>query len=124
MIGKAIHGRLADATSAGYRVYPEVLPQNPTYPAVTYNIIDNVPTHCMGRDAAITRTRVQVDSWGVSYADAHTLANEVAARLSRYKGAVEGVIVSDCLLDNATDVYEDDAQARRVSHDYTILWES
>lgn len=119
--GAVIFGLLANSTTAGARVYPLILPQQPTYPAVTYQQISSVPMHAMGRDGAVTRVRVQVNSWGRTYADARTLASEVEARLSRFQGLGSGVNVLDVLRDNEIETYESDTQTRRVIQDYTLF---
>jgi hypothetical protein len=120
-MGPAIFGRLNGETSAEGRIYPEILPQIPTYPAVTYTIVSVVRTHAMGADAKVKRVRAQVDCWGRTLAEARTLAGEVEARLSRYRGTVDGFTVQDVLLDNEHERYEKEAQIRCVSMDFIIF---
>ena len=120
--GAAVFGRLTGQTTAGSRVYPLVLPQQPTYPAVTYQQISAVRLHEMGQDAGVIRVRVQVNAWGKTYAEARTLAGEVETRLSRFRGVVGGVTVLDVVLDNEVDMaYESETQSRRVTQDYTLF---
>lgn len=64
-----VFARLANETSADSRVYPLLLPQNPTFPAITYQRISSIKTHAMGQDGQITRVRVQVNVWGATYAE-------------------------------------------------------
>jgi hypothetical protein len=113
--------RLKDATTAGKRIYPLLLPQEPTYPAITFQQISSIPLHAMGQDAPLLRVRVQVNSWGRTYAESRTLAGEVEGRLSRYRGPVGTVQVLDVLLDNELEGYEAESQSRRVIQDYTIF---
>ena len=74
--GAVIFARLANGTTAQSRVYPLLLPQSPTFPAVTYQQISALPMHAMGKDGSVVRVRVQVNSWGKTYAEARTLAGE------------------------------------------------
>jgi hypothetical protein len=120
---KAVFDRLFGETSAEDRVYSLVLPQNPTYPAISFQQISAARTHAMGSDGPLVRVRMQVNNWGRTYADARTLAGEVLARLSRFKGTSAGIQILDVLLDNELDTYEMDAEARRVIQDYTIFVE-
>jgi len=119
--GAFIFARLASATSAGTRVYPHILPQSPTYPAVTYQQVSAVRTHAMGSTGPVVRVRMQVNLWGRTYADARTLAAETLARLGRFNEQIGSTRVLDVLLDNELDTYESETQTRRVVHDYTIL---
>jgi hypothetical protein len=120
---KAVFDRLFGETGAEDRVYSLVLPQNPAYPAISFQQISATRTHAMGSDGPLVRVRVQVNSWGRTYADARTLAGEVLTRLNRFKGESGGIQVLDVLLDNELDTYEMDADVRRVVQDYTIFVE-
>lgn len=119
--GAAIFARLASATSAGTRVYPHILPQSPTYPAVTYQQVSAVRTHAMGNTGPVVRVRMQVNLWGRTYAEARTLASETLARLGRFADTIGTTRVLDVLLDNEFDTYESETQTRRVVQDYTLL---
>lgn len=112
---------LYNATGAGNRVYPQVLPQGAVLPAISYQQVSAVRTHAMGQDGQITRVRMQVNAWGKTYADARALAGQVLTQLSRFKGTTGGVQVLDVLLDNELDQYEDTSQTRRVIQDYTLF---
>jgi hypothetical protein len=119
--GAVVYARLSADTDAGERVYPQVLPQGGTYPAITYTVISRVPLHAMGSDAPLVRYRVQVDAYGSTYAEAHTVAKQVEARLSRFRGTLGEDDVLDCLLDTAADGYEQETALRRVSMDFTLF---
>jgi hypothetical protein len=121
MIGKVIHARLTGSTSAATRVYPLILPQAPTLPAVTYQIISTQRLHNFGTDANIQTVRVQVDSWASSYAQARTLADEVFTRLSRVKGIIGPLDVHDIVEDNRTDLYEAGTNIYRVTQDFRLF---
>jgi hypothetical protein len=124
MIGKVIHARLTGSTSAATRIYPQVLPQSPTYPAVTYQQISATREHAQGVDAQIQIVRVQVDSWGSTYSQARQLSSEVTARLSRFKGTAGGILVHDILAENEADLFEPETKTYRVSQDYIAFLHS
>lgn len=119
--GAVIYARLEGQTTAGQNVFPLLLPEGPTLPAVTYQQISSVQLHQMGASAPLYRVRVQVDVWGQTYAQARTLANEVAGQLNRYRGAVGTTQVIDVLAENELETYEMDADLRRVTQDYTLF---
>jgi hypothetical protein len=119
--GAFIFARLNGSTAAANRVYPLLLPQQPTYPAVTYQQISSVASHAMGQDSPLTRLRVQVNSWGKTYAEARALATEVEARLKRFRGQAGSVTVLDVLRDNELETIEGDGLIRRIIQDYTVF---
>jgi hypothetical protein len=119
--GAVVFARLANSTSAGSRIYPLLLPQQPTLPAVTYQQVSAVRTHAMGQDVPVVRVRAQVNAWGKTYAEARTLANETLTRLARFKGVVGAVQVLDVLADNEMESYESDTQTRRVILDFSLF---
>jgi hypothetical protein len=119
-VGTVIVTLLQGVTAAGSRIYPQILPQDVTYPAISYTEVSAIRTHAMGTDSPVVRVRVQVDAWAVTYADSRAVANQVATALSRYRGQVGSVIVRDVLLDNEDSSYEAESQTRRVSQDYTF----
>ena len=119
--GTIIYARLNGQTTAGQNVFPLLLPQDPTLPAVTYQQISSVQTHQMGTSAPLYRVRVQVDVWGETYAQVRALANEVAGQLNRFRGDVDTTRVLDVLADNELETYESDALLRRVSQDWTLF---
>ena len=119
--GEVIVSRLANATAAAGRIYPAILPQNPTYPAITYQEISSVRTHAMGQDGPMTRVRAQVNVWATSHAEARAVANQVANSLSRYWATIGATRVLDVLLDNDMTFYESETQTRRVTQDYTLF---
>ena len=116
-----IFGLLVNETAASTRIYPLLLPQSPTYPAITYQQISSVASHAMGADSPLRVVRIQVNSWADTYAAAQSLAAEVAATLSRYRGTLADVRVLDILLDNELSLYDADADSRRVIQDYTLF---
>lgn len=75
----------------------------------------------MGADSPVLTVWVQVDCWAKTYSEVQTLAAEVEAQLSRWKGTAAGVTVQDVLLKDQTDSYESDTQLRRVTQDYTVF---
>ena len=59
------------------RIYPLMLPQDCPLPAVTYQLISDVPTVNLDGDADLSNARVQVDVWATSYGGAATAAAQV-----------------------------------------------
>lgn len=94
MIIKALRAMLlADAeivAAFGSRIYPRLLPQSPTLPALVLHLISTSSGMInTGRDG-VDRRRVQVDCWAARYEDAETLANLVKRTLDGGRGTYAG----------------------------------
>lgn len=69
----------------GARIYPLILPQGVTYPAVTYQRISSEPREsCMVDDAGIVRSRFQITAWGDTFAGVRNIMEQVRQCLQRW----------------------------------------
>jgi hypothetical protein len=87
MIETVFRSALTSATSVtaivGTRIYPLVLPTDPTLPAIEFTFVAglNIPTmDSMG----VQKYRVEVNCWGDTYDDAVSLRYAVVKALSGY----------------------------------------
>lgn len=112
------------------RIYPLVLPQDPTLPAVTYQTIGRSMEDVRGSGPRYAETRIQIDCWAATYASAKSVAEQVRAALQDYTGTmggVGGVPVLDGDAVNEIDLYEPDALLHRVmvealiTHRYGVM---
>ncbi|HMR01769.1 MAG TPA: DUF3168 domain-containing protein [Candidatus Competibacter phosphatis] len=116
LLGDLLYTRLTtDATltaTLSTRVYPYKLPQSPTLPAATYQIISRAPTES---NTQIFETRVQLDCWASTYDAAHALANLVQSSLRFYrKTDDDGNRILSIYDANQGDAYDDDQEIWRV----------
>lgn len=88
---------LADATIAtavGTRIYPQKLPQNVTYPAITILRVSAPRANVLHGPASLARPRYQIDCWmqeksGISaFEVAQDLGSAVLNRLEAYSGVM------------------------------------
>lgn len=99
---------------AGGRVYPDILPQNVTLPAITFFRVSGRHEVSMGGSSGLDNLRVQVDCWASSRSDADTLAESVrTAMFAATTFSVGGV-------DGPMDTYEDDTLIYRTSMDFSV----
>lgn len=106
------------------RVYPVKLPQDCTYPAVTYQRISTIREVAHGADPGIARTRLQVTSAATTYSGVKAVTAQVRAALQRYDDAAASVAVLDTFLENEVDLFseeEDDAGVYLVAQDFTVI---
>lgn len=72
----------------GTRWYPTPLPEKPTYPAITYQIVseNNVSSH--QGNSNLAETRLQLNVWSSTYDGARTLKDHLKRVLRDFKGTV------------------------------------
>ena len=106
------------------RIYPVRLPQDATFPAIVYTRISSIRHSAMGSDCGIVEKRIQVSSWGKTYAAANALAEAVRDALQRFRGTVDGVVIQDIFVDgDGPETWEDDAEAWQGVCDYRVIYE-
>ena len=114
----ALEGDAAVQTHVGLtpasRIYPLVLPQKPTLPAVTFQRIANARVNSFDACGGIDNPRIQVDCWATTRKAARELAMEV-------KRVVEAATTFGAWLITDAEFYEDDVDPRlyRVSMDFS-----
>lgn len=119
---------LAGSGSA-VRVYPLMLPQTPTFPALTYQRISGVRDRHQRGPSGTSFARIQCDAWapatqadGSGYMRAKNLADAVRKAVDGYAGAMSSVFVQQVQVEGDRDIYESDAKLYRVSFDLLIWW--
>lgn len=122
MIEEAVRKKLLASQDlrnlVGDRIYVLKLPQNPTYPAVTFFKASN-PRH---HDLDIAYPRFQFDVWAASYEAAKNVADEIRKALQREKGDWSGIKVIQGVYLNEIDLYEDDTKIYHIVSDYKIIY--
>jgi hypothetical protein len=90
MIETALFTVLSTASAvtalAGTRIYPAVLPKNPTLPAAVYKFAGGANTPTMDTRGK-QRSRLQIDCFGETYSDAVNLRKAIAQTLGGYVSA-------------------------------------
>ena len=105
----------------GVRVYPVILPQNPTYPAITYRRDgDSRYATIDGNQSAFISASMFVDSWAETYSGAKVLADAVKAAFQNLTGDMAGLAVNRVHMGGYVEVYETEVQAYRVSHEIIV----
>lgn len=101
-----------NATDAQDRVYPQIAPDNVERPYIVYQrVTQNVENVLSGR-TGLTNTRLQVDVYASTYAQAQQIATVVAGLMNGW--ALPNVQIL------AQDIYESDVKLHRVMADYSI----
>ena len=105
----------------GDRLYPEVLPQDVDFPALTYFEVSNPVFH----DVDIAYPRFQLSSWTKTYLEAKTLRNAIKEVMQRFKGVMgggSGVKVAQVVFENSFDMYDSETGIYHIPSDYKIIY--
>ena len=104
------------------RIYPEILPQDPTYPAITYSL-DNIRdtfTYNEGQTTFVGAD-LQINAWASTHKGAEDLAAVIHAALKNHKGDLGGVTVHGFFREAQVDLYEYEVNSYRRSISY-LCW--
>lgn len=113
---------------ANARVYPKRLPQNPTLPALVFQVVSSVPayTHDQAGDppdpSAFLRNRVQFDLWATAYEGLLPLRDALFAGISGFRGMMGTVKIESVFVVNEVDTFETDTGSARKVMDAIVSW--
>ena len=98
----------------GTRIFPVILPQNTTLPAITYQVVTTVLMPTLDGESGLENALFQIDCWAAGYAAAKDLAATVRTALlaaTLFKAVRRG----------DRDGFEDRTKIYRIISDYS-LW--
>ena len=100
------------------RIYPLLMPQNYTTPAMTYQRISGPRLQHLDGPAGRAMPRIQFDIYADSYSGAKAIGDALRSALDGYTGLMDTVIVDKCTLETEFDGYTDDTETYRISMDF------
>ena len=106
------------------RFTPDILDDPAAYPAASYSLISTVDTYTLDGPLSLVQIRLQIDSWGATYAQAKSLAQALKALLNGYAGTLpNGVVVENIQRDGESGPRFDQTQrAYYVQTDWMIQY--
>lgn len=102
------------------RIYPIKLPQNPTYPALTYEIISDIPHRALAGDSDLERARARIHCWAATYSGAIDLAGKVRTSVADFSGLMGTTTVRSVKFETWNDIFEDVPEVYRRVADFMI----
>jgi hypothetical protein len=106
----------------GSRLYPNVVPQDTTLPAVAYQVITATRSYHHQGQSAIATPRIQFTVEAASYSSANAVAAALRQALSGYRGYVGSVEICGAYLENEFDGYNLSTDLTTVRQDYRVDW--
>lgn len=123
----AVHGVLstdpAIVALVASRIYPLALPATPELdpktglPAITLQLISAISVESQDGPSGLARSRVTVNAWGSTYAE----ATAVAAAARESLGRAAGGTVQGAFFANARDLYDQELKIPGRSIDF-LVW--
>lgn len=90
------------------RIYPDLMPQSPTLPAVTYQMISNVREERHRGQTGDARPRFQLTCWAATALAAAAVANQVRLAVMAMSGTIAAVAITGVWNAGETRGYEPD----------------
>lgn len=107
----------------GSRIYPVKMPDNPTFPAISFQSIFVERMHAMtGAVNGTTRAQVQIDSRATTPAAARTIAKKVHNALNGFSGTIDSLVVGSCLSISEQSFFEDEIDVHRQMQEYEFYF--
>jgi hypothetical protein len=124
-------GSPAVAALQGERFYPVEFPDAPVYPASVYLIVGLVPFYHSNGESGLSRGRIQIDVYALSYDEVTATALAIRQALSAFAGMVD-VAGSDpvevqtllCTMDRdvpESGLHPSGVKVRRRQLEFTVL---
>lgn len=107
----------------GTRIYGGKLPQDVTYPAISYARISGERVHKLTGAGDRAVPRIQYDCWAESYTGAKALADLLRQRLNGASGTIGSTVVGMSRLDGEREFYDDGGVVHRVSLDFFVSYQ-
>lgn len=100
------------------RVYPVILPQRPTLPAISYQRISN---SVKDGTSDIRQSRWQVDGWAQTYAGITALSAAIKTAMDAYHDTDQSPMIKWTDIVNELDDYDPETDLYRVSLDLILI---
>lgn len=103
------------------RIYPQILPQRPTYPAATYQLVGRQRQGLLNATTgSLKRSSVSVDVYAKTSEDVKTGSDAISAALLDFRGQMGSTHVNRVALDNEIDLTDVEPGLFRNSMSFTI----
>lgn len=113
---------VANVAGCGGRVDAYKLPQNPTFPALTFFRVSGVPTYSHSGFSHYTVARYQISCWALSSGAMRQLVKEVRDALDGYAGGMGDVTIYHCFCVGDHDMSDPETKRYQAPVDFEIAF--
>lgn len=125
MIEQFIYGRLKDDVAVeaivSARIYPLAIPQNSTYPCVSYEVSRDDEEESFDGQGTFKRSTIDISAWSETYDDMRDLAEAIKSALKNYTGTHSGVVIDKVFIESSVAVYEQEIEKYRETMLITLF---
>lgn len=111
-IYSVLSGNTTVSAITSARIYPVVMPQNPTFPAITYQRVSADHITDLSGFSNLENAHILINIWATRYDTAKELAEDVHV-------AMDNSTAFKCSLSNDLDGYDHETELYFVSQDYS-----
>lgn len=108
-----LHGYSGVSALVSTRIYPGIMPQNPTYPAITVNQISMREHPSIDGRSDLRNPMIQIDAWDKTFSSAKTIMAQIQL-------AIDGSSLFKSIVINEYDGYEYDLLLYRSTVEFSI----
>ncbi len=109
-------------TAITSEIRPQVLPDDASYPALTYSMIDDERIRTLDGHSTLSTASFDIDCYAPQYAKARELADVVRAELDGYTGELGGHTAEQIDFDAASDYVEGQTKIYSVTMSVAIWY--
>ncbi len=107
----------------GKRIDSDVMPDSPTYPAVTFQRMSGSSAKGAISDPPLMTAVFQVSAWAKNRKDARAVATQIRAAIDRKRQlTVNGVYVNDCFYQDDIDLFDFDTRTFYTHTTFKIFY--
>ena len=107
------------------KIYPEILPEGVSLPAITYRQVSGNRYHSLNGDTGLTDPIFQISAFATTRSQARLIAEAVRSALQNHSGLMggeSGVNVQAVLLENELSGFDEGAKEFYVYQDYRFFF--
>lgn len=105
------------------RIYPLLLPQGATFPAITFQRISSVRDRTYDAPIYLVTARVQFSCWAETWNDCRALAEDLRMILNGFRGIMAGIPVPSIRILNELDLHDPETDLYHMACDYEVVAE-
>lgn len=103
------------------RIYPDVMPDKPVYPSVTFQKVSGSSARGAVSDPPLKTATFQVTAWAKSRLDALAISAQLRLALDRMRQiTVNGVAVDDCFYESDLDLFDFETRTYYTHNTFTL----
>lgn len=104
------------------RIYPIVMAQKTTLPAITYQTTSLKPDRNLGGNTGRMTATIQLNAWAETYTEIKSLAEALRSALNDYSGAMGSDTIRRSGVESETDGWDEETGYFRISMQITIIY--